>query len=254
MKEELEGFFLQIPEAAQTRASELIDYFLYFSTVVREAEYASARDIEKCFEILRIPKYSNISSYLGAGARKRKGASPKFVVTGSGYQLARHRQIEMQQSLRTGPARIETSLVLRALLPKLADVQQRNFLQEAINCYEIGARRAAIVLTWMLAVRRLQECVLSNHVIAFNAAVAAQPDKRLKGVVVSSLDDFGDIPEGKLIELLRTIGVISNDVRKILEVKLGIRNSAAHPSTTLFSEVKATDFITDLVENVVIKF
>lgn len=41
---------------------------------------------------------------------------------------------------------------------------------------------------------------------------------------------------------------------KLLDNRLGIRNSAAHPSSVVISEVKTTDFIIDLVENVVAKY
>ena len=45
-----------------------------------------------------------------------------------------------------------------------------------------------------------------------------------------------------------------NDVHKILTTKLGIRNSAAHPSTVVITQVQAEDFITDLINNVVLKY
>jgi len=37
-------------------------------------------------------------------------------------------------------------------------------------------------------------------------------------------------------------------------VKLGVRNSYAHPSNVSLSPAKAADFITDLTDNVVLKY
>lgn len=76
----------------------------------------------------------------------------------------------------------------------------------------------------------------------------------MKVTVIIKLDDFSDIPEGIFIELTRAAGIISNDVRKILDTKLGIRNTSAHPSGVKISQVKATEFIMDLVENVILKY
>jgi len=43
-------------------------------------------------------------------------------------------------------------------------------------------------------------------------------------------------------------------VRKILDTKLGIRNSYAHPSTVKLPKSKALEFIEDLVNNVILKY
>ncbi|WP_348246147.1 hypothetical protein, partial [Salmonella enterica] len=63
-----------------------------------------------------------------------------------------------------------------------------------------------------------------------------------------------DIPEGKFIEFLRSASIVSGDVRKILDQKLGIRNTAAHPSTVKIAQSRANDFFDDLIENVYRKY
>lgn len=45
----------------------------------------------------------------------------------------------------------------------------------------------------------------------------------------------------------------SNDVRKILDEKLGFRNSCAHPSSIAVGDSKALSFVEDLVDNVIAK-
>ena len=79
-------------------------------------------------------------------------------------------------------------------------------------------------------------------------------DKRVKVASIVTRDDFGDVPENKFIELLRAASIISNDVRKILDQKLGTRNSCAHPSGVLIKGSKVIDFVEDLVENVLLKY
>jgi hypothetical protein len=93
-----------------------------------------------------------------------------------------------------------------------------------------------------------------NHAAAFDRVLAANTDKRVKVTSIKTRDDFGDIPEGKLIEFLRSSGAISNDVRKILDEKLGTRNSSAHPSGIEIKRSKVIDFVDDLVTNVVLKY
>ena len=109
-------------------------------------------------------------------------------------------------------------------------------------------------MVWNLALYHLYRYVLSKKLKAFNAALAQNKDRRIKITAITILDDFGGIPDSKFVELARTARVISNDVRKVLESKLGVRNTYAHPSNLTISEVKAADFIIDLVENVVVKY
>ena len=94
----------------------------------------------------------------------------------------------------------------------------------------------------------------TKHLASFNKVLSVNKDKRVKITKITKRDDFEEIPEGKFIEFLRSSRVISNDVRKILDAKLGVRNTFAHPSAVSLSEVKATDFIIDLVENVILKY
>jgi hypothetical protein len=224
MHEKLDAFLLQIPNLAEQTSSALIDFFVYFITVIEKEDYATPAGIERCFEITKLQKYSNTSSYLSNHAKKKKGKTPKYIKGSGGYCLERNNQLLLQKALRSGPAKQETSYLLRELLLKINDVHEKAFLQEAIDCYEIGARRASIVLVWILTIDHLK------------------------------LDDFSDIPESKFIEITRASNIITNDVRKILDTKLGIRNTSAHPSSVSITDVKATDFILDLVENIILKY
>jgi hypothetical protein len=151
------------------------------------------------------------------------------------------------------PFQKETSGTLRSLTGKLLLTPERDFLDEAIKCYEAKAYRAAIIMVWILAMDHLQDFILKHSLEDFNRALAKVNDRRVKVTKVTCKDDFGDIPESKFIELARAAGAISHDVRKILDGKLGIRNSYAHPSSLTLSPVKAAEFITDLTDNVISK-
>ena len=254
MKEKLESYLLKIPSHQEMASSELIDYFIYFLTVIDDVNAVQASDIDACFSLTRLDKYSNISAYLSRHSKKARGKKPKFIKVKEGYQLERNRQLEIQKALHDGPAKLETSHLLRSLLGKLADKNEQLFLQEAIECYEIGAKRASIVLVWILTIHHLYNYINKNELVAFNLVLSKNTDKRIKISEITKMDDFSEIPEGKFIEFVRSAKIVSNDVRKILDSKLGIRNTCAHPSGVTISEVKTYDFIIDLVDNVIAKY
>ncbi|AJQ95665.1 hypothetical protein [Gynuella sunshinyii] len=252
MKQKLESYILQIENFNELGKAELIDYFAYFITVVNEEETATSKQLKECFDVLRIEPYSNIPSYLSQKCKRGKGK--KFIKKSSGYILERAVELEIQKTLSTGPSKKETSFLLRNLIEDIANSHQRSFLQEAIDCYEIGAKRASIVLAWILTVNHLYEYIFKHKKMEFDSVLAANTDKRIKILKITTIDDFTEIPEGKFIEFCRSSKIITNDVRKILEEKLGTRNSSAHPSAISISELKATEFIQDLIENVVLKY
>jgi hypothetical protein len=131
--------------------------------------------------------------------------------------------------------------------------RRRKFLVEAVDCFEAGANRAAIVMTWILTVDHLYDYILANKLAEFNVELSKNPPSK-KMTRVGLKDDFSDLKEGKFIELCRAAGIISNDVRKILDDGLGVRNTAAHPSGVEITRSKAISVIEDLVINVIRKF
>ncbi|HBM87122.1 MAG TPA: hypothetical protein DD437_01125 [Rhodobiaceae bacterium] len=128
----------------------------------------------------------------------------------------------------------------------------KDFLKETIDCFEAGANRATITMAWILAVDHLFAHILNHKLIEFNAALTK--DKGVKLSAIAQRDDFTELKETKFIELCRAAKIISNDVRKILDTCLGIRNSCAHPSGITVKNTKVIAFVEDLVENVVLKY
>lgn len=254
MNDKLETFILQIPKLEEQTLGCLIDYFVYYFNIIEGKDCVQASDVNRCFDQLSLKKYSNTSSYLARNAKAARGKKPKFIKCKKGYKLERTYQLEIQKTLHSGPAKIETSYLLRNLLIKLPEKTEQLFLQEAIDCYEIGARRAAIVMVWILTVFHLYKYIFNKNLSDFNNVLSKNTDKRVKIKKIIKVDDFSEIPEGKFIEFARSAKIISNDVRKILDAKLGVRNTSAHPSAVTISEVKATDFIIDLVDNVILKY
>jgi hypothetical protein len=251
---DIDVFIQQVNNFQEMSSSEKIDYFVYYILVILKKDDVAAKDIDELFNCCHLVRYSNTSAYLLRNTSGTKKKRVKFIKTKTGYILERTFQEEISKTLQKHPLKIETSRELRDLLNGINSKVEQDFLKEALDCYEIGARRAAIVLVWILTINHLYEFVFNKELTSFNTELSKNTDKRIKISQIITIDDFSEIPEGKFIELLRSSKTISNDIRKILDVKLGIRNSSAHPSNITISEIKATDFIIDLVDNVIKKF
>lgn len=242
-------FYNSIEEAASQSQSALVELFVYFLTVESGQDAATPRQVADCFTACDLVVPGNVSARLSEGLKSKP---PRYVKANGGYKLQRH--MREMLSLRLGAEKVtaQTSVTLRGLEQRLPEGSSKLFLEEAVNCFEVGANRATIVMVWILAMDHLFAYIVAHKLDDFN--VALSKDKGVRIAAITNRDDFAQIKEAKFIELCRAAEFISNDVRKILDQKLGTRNSCAHPSGVRIGNAKAIDFVEDLVENVILKY
>ena len=249
MSDAVNHFYSSIENASSESQNALVELFVYFLTVEAGYEAATSRQVAECFSACDLVVPANVGARLSEGL---KAKPPKYIKTGIAYKLQRHTREAVCKKLRGKTVPAKTSATLRSLEDKLPIGANKDFLKEALDCFEIGANRAAVVITWILVMDHLFHYILANRLAEFN--VALFNDKGVKLSAILHRDMFNDIKESKFIELCRAAGIISNDIRKILDEKLGTRNSCAHPSGVTVNKSKVVDFIEDLVDNVVLKF
>lgn len=254
MSDAVNRFYNSIEDASVQSQATLIELFVYFLTVELGRDVAAPKDVDQCFVDCDLTPPKATSARLSEGTKGTKTKLQKFIKSGKGYKLQRHMREALSKKLGAETTTIQTSATLRSLEHKLPESSAKAFLSETLDCFEAGANRATIVMAWILAVNHLFDYILKHKLAEFNAVLAKNNDKRVKVTAITQHDDFSDIPEGKFIEFCRSAGVISNDVRKILDQKLGTRNTSAHPSGVKITRSKVIDFVDDLVENVVLKY
>lgn len=247
----LPEFISKVSDFQNLKNSEMMDYFAYYLIHFKTFETFKSKDIADCFSELSIPPYTNIPKYLSDNSIKKKGQQ-KFIKDNknSTYKISRQAFIELEKNINLDVPVIIVNNAMRSLLDRLQKQSEKDYLEEAIRTFEVEAYRASIIMVWLLTLDHIYEYILANKLTDFIAALRRANINKS----IHSKDDFGDIKESQLIEVCRSAGIISNDVRKILDTKLGIRNSFAHPSTITLPKSKALEFIDDLVENVILKY
>lgn len=227
-----------------------IDYLVFYMTNYAGHSSVTAKTVNEQLAELDLHMYKRLPQYLSDVSRTR-GAKYVKLRTG-GYKLNGKLAVELSAVLVGTPIKSSLDKDLVLIVKTVGENNERVFLQEALKCYQVAAYRAAIVLIWIVSIDHMQNYIIANKLDDFNAELKKNPDKKVKHIATK--DDFSDLPENKFIELCRAAGIISNDVRKILDTKLGIRNSAAHPSGIAIGEHKAVEFGTDLINNIVLKY
>jgi hypothetical protein len=235
------------------KEKDLPDFFVYHLTVEREESSATTQNIRDCYRACDIATPTWLGPHLSNGLKSK----PKlFVKSGQGYRLEHKRREQIAKFINEGLSTVQTSAVLDRLESRVAQGPKRDFLQETIKCFNVGANRAAVVMCWNLALHHLQDHIMSDSVrlMAFNAVLALNKDQRVKIKIATKQDDFTEMPESKFLLFCREAKLMTGSLYKKLETKLDERNGAAHPSGLTVTPKAAEAYIDDLIENVLMKF
>ena len=236
---------LDIAARADTELARLI---VYWAVEIQKMDSISYADVGQLFSAVDVDPPEHIKVVLSQ--LKSEGHLIKLGGSGGGYRPSATLKAVMKNRLGSKTPLQEADSHLVALLAKVSRPDAKDFLEEAHLSLRAGASRAAIVMTWIVTVDHLYEFVLRHKSAEFNSELAK---KFPKLDPITTKDDFLELQEKDFIVLCRS-AFLTNDVRKILDEKLGIRNTAGHPSTVKVHRSKSVNFIEDLVENVILKF
>jgi hypothetical protein len=245
---ELANLVNQVSGFDKLTPRDKIKIFAWFLHTHRKQETFDNAAIKTCFVELHMAD-PNVAQYL-----PRMVGYKELVKSKGGYKLERSVRGDLDKRYGVHHSVISVNKILTDLPAKVPNVNERTFLTETLKCYQIEAYRSCIVMTWNLAYAHLLDWILKDtkRLAIFNAAILKRYPKK-SGVSIGKYDEFFDkLKEHEVIEICNTANLFNSNIFKILNEKLVRRNIAAHPSTVIVVQSQADDFVTDLVNNVVL--
>lgn len=240
----IEGF-------AEWSHPDKIRFFAWFLHSQKGLDRFTPADIRQCYETLSMEKPLDVNPYLS----KMLDRSPREVLRDSrGYTLEKRVRDKLEQAYGQRPVTIQVGQLLADLPAKIPDIAERVFLDETIRCFRCQAFRATIVMAWNLAYDHLLEFVIRDpsRLSAFNAQLPKTcPKARISAVSVK--DDFAELKESDVLQVIRSANIIGNGLHHLLKEKLNKRNTAAHPSSVEISPHTAEEYVIDLITNAILK-
>lgn len=246
MNTDINSFISHIKGYDLMLTTQKIRVFGYYLTEVKKTEYFNIIDMKRCFNELdeTVPK----NLYQIVINLKCQG---QLIPTKEGFKLERKVKKEIGKYLEKSPIEKEIDTSLVKLREKLRTEIEKIFYDEILNCLSVDANRSAVVMTWNLCIAHMQEHILSNKLVLFNKQLLKEGWNQKKKLQIHNKDAFLDMREQEFIDCMRNSGIITKDIKKILDQKLGIRNTYAHPNDIKITNSKVSDFLQDLVENVI---
>ena len=153
---ELETFIEKVENFEDLSSSNQIDFFAYFLLIERKNDGIVAKDISDCFDVLHLPPYSNVHSYLSS---KAKGNDKKYLKKGSKYFLQRTFKKELDENIGIPelPSNVHSDFFPIELLHKTRGYLQ-TIANQALASYNKGIFDGCSVLTRKLIEILIIEC------------------------------------------------------------------------------------------------
>jgi hypothetical protein len=197
---------------------------------------------------LRVVSKWNVSDIL----RKSNGYA---ILTGDGWELTQrgHQVVDVLANAGLQRQAIKRTVAdVRQHVGRISSPDAKDFVEEAINCFESGQFRAAVVFSWVGAVSVMYAYVVRDVLQAFNAE-ARRRDVRWKDA--RNTDELGRMKEHDFLDVLEAIGSIGKNVKQALQNQcLTLRNACGHPNSLRISENNVAAHLDMLVLNVYSKF
>ena len=233
---------------AELNTAEQIRYFCWFLHDVAGRSHFEQSDLSGCFTELALRKPSSMGAYVSKMTRRAELLRDR-----DGYRLERNTLDALRTRFGMRSATIQVHRLLADLPAKLTNIDEREFLDETLRCFQHGAYRAAIVMAWNLAFAHLCEHVLTARLADFNSRLPlVYPKEKLQQM--QRRDDFSELKESQVLSVCRSASITTPSLGRLLDGKLALRNAAAHPSGVKINQVTAEAAIIELVENVILKF
>jgi hypothetical protein len=203
---------------------------------------ASPADIRSVLVEARVPRArgANVCQALSDGGPATRSPSPGvWEVTGTG-------EARLLSDYGLGPpGRSHSAEVsgLRAVAAEVSDTATREYIEEAVECLQVEARRASVVFLWAGAVAAIREEVWRFGARGVEAALKVHNPKakfRKKG-------DFEGVKDADLLQIAHDMEIYDKSQRRRLNEALDLRNDCGHPAKYRPGEKKVASFIEDLV-------
>lgn len=238
-----------VPDLASSKHVDKIKFFFWYLHTHGGRTEVQPADVRACFNDLHLDAPASISPFFRLLVERKPR---ELLKNAAGYRLEQRVRAELDAKYGRREATVRVDALLADLLPRLADADQRAYLDEALTCFRYGAFRAAIVMTWNLAYDHLCNFVLAAHLPAFNAQLPKSFPKAAKSAVAQR-EDFSALKESEVLQVCKSAGIVTNADFKNLAARLDRRNACAHPTGVAITRLTAEEYIGDLVENVVLK-
>src|SRR5262245_56748177 len=256
-----------------TKGVENILAVCYYAEFIGdEKPHLGARDIAELLVAAKVPRPANLSRDLNSliGTRRLNilnDVPAKIADYPNGYvrySLTNqdadviHNQMQKVGLVSTKPTE-RTELIkeiaesLHALIQKIPDQHEREYIEEAISCLSPvnNAPRAAVIMGWTGTVCNLRRKIDQQGTAGYIAVTGYLQAMNPKAKPVTNINDLEDIKDVHLLDFCEKMNILKGkSVKTQLVQWLDFRNGLGHPTQVKPGINKVKAFFEDIIQYV----
>lgn len=244
---------------APTSPTDIVLAIGYFFENYRSRRQFSVADLRDGFLDARIPLPTNLYDVVNKISKQdllicdRKSRPFRYQLSSYGIERVKSRlqALGLLDTGEEGKLVAEISAVLYSSLARIPDLDERGYIQEALNCLTpmVRAYRAAVLMAWAGAIYHLRRKVEAQGFSKFCQTYELLSLGKPKHV--SDIDDLEFCKDKDFLLVLERMGIIDGKaVRQQLENCLDLRNACAHPTQVTPKIHRVRAFFEDVIEYV----
>jgi hypothetical protein len=232
------------PLGKTTRTDQVLAVLLFHKRYAGKREM-SAVDVHAALVQARVPaaRGTNVHQALARSGRYAHQARSRgpWAITESGEHHLRDRYGISGVPADAQP-RTEVS-ALRDLANRVSDEATRDYIGEALECLQVGARRAAVVFLWSGAVTTIREAMWKHGARTIESALQRH-NQRAR---FTKKNDFDYVKDADLLQAAQDLGVYDKSQKRHLGDALDLRNDCGHPVKYKPGRKKVESFVEDML-------
>lgn len=197
----------------------------YYIEVFEGKESFGVADIRQHYATGKLSSSSNISAEIRLNTRRDYMFSPgagRYALTQHGLDIVRGQLPgdTAQEIQETISERLRTDVL------SIADVDEREYIEEALKCLGVGAYRGAILMGWAACMHNLYGKIEQAGLGRFHQACCQFMKKPHPLKTRRDLEYYKD---SEVLQAAERIVLFDRNVRAALETQLDLRNRCGHP-------------------------
>lgn len=130
--------------------------------------------------------------------------------------------------------------------------EYRDYLNEAVDCYENRCYRGSVLMVWSAVMEHLYQTV-SSHKDGIRLIEAANLQRFASSKnyrTIRKRDDLLYLSDANFFFLCEDSGLLNKNARMLLTEKLNLRNRCGHPTRYVIAREETVIFIESLINNI----
>lgn len=168
--------------------------------------------------------------------------------------IQKHFTEDVLMPIQMNNTEIQASELFDILL-EIKNVEENEYMREAIECAEAKHFRAAVILGWCATIDRIHKVIADNGFEKFSQKTLEMKEQKAgrfkrfnKSYIVTNMSEMQEVFDNDVLLVLEAMGYIDNNQHARLSSCYNMRCNCGHPGEAPMTKYNVMSFFSDIIE------